>query len=697
MNELFEFQLLRPYWLLACLPVVWLLWRFWQSKTKQGAWHQVIAPQFRHLLLGADQTGQVSLVSKLSIVGLGLIWLLAIIALTGPSLKSVEVPAEKNQQGSVIVLDLSLSMLADDLAPNRLSRVRYKITDLLKQHPELSIGLVGYAGTAHSISPISEDNQTLLGMLPALNPVIMPSYGSNPLLGFEKAKTLFEGAHINHGHIIWITDDLEIEQKSALENWIKQHDYSLSILTVGTATGGAVHIPNYGLLKDEAGKIILPTLPMERFNSLGQLDKVTLSHLTTSDQSLKALLPPILAVKNETDSEGTNDTRVIHPLDGGIFLLLLLVPLVALLYRRGWILSLSFVSLPLVGVLSAGLLSVGLFTPNTSYAEDKMPALSDFFQSPDQQGYKAWQENNVEAAESLFEDDQWRASSLYRLEKYQEAAELFAKDSSATGLYNHGNALAKSGQLEEAKQAYENALDKQADFSAAQQNLEIINQLLTEQKQQQEQQKQTQDNEQNKPLEDQKQQDGQENNDPSNQNQQNSDSQENSSNPTSQDSKSEEGQSSENQDSKDEASTQQSNASNAQSNSENTSQNKNDDLNNEAVPEADHSQSAEQNDQEDQTPPHSENSLQDSTQNSGNEEQADLNQSKLADEKLTAKQNPQNQIPLSAEEQEQQQATQNWLKQIPDEPGLFLKRKFEYQYQQQSNQAEQSNSGNKQW
>ncbi|MCF6253660.1 MAG: hypothetical protein L3J38_02810, partial [Thiomicrorhabdus sp.] len=131
MNELIHLQFLRPYWLLALLPVAWLLWKLWQIKQKQGAWHKVIAPQFQPLLLGKNASKPHTTSHTLGFIGFGFIWLMAIIALAGPSTQSVEMPAQKNQQGTVIVLDLSLSMLADDLSPSRLDRVKYKITDLL--------------------------------------------------------------------------------------------------------------------------------------------------------------------------------------------------------------------------------------------------------------------------------------------------------------------------------------------------------------------------------------------------------------------------------------------------------------------------------------------------------------------------------------------------------------------------------------
>jgi Ca-activated chloride channel family protein len=693
MNELFSLQFLRPYWLLALLPVAWLLWKLWQIKQKQGAWHKVIAPQFQPLLLGKNATKPHTLNHTLGFIGFGLVWLMTIIVLAGPSTQSVEMPAQKNQQGTVIVLDLSLSMLADDLSPNRLARVKYKITDLLTQHPELAIGLIGYAGSAHSISPISEDNQTLLSLLPALNPVLMPRYGSKPLLGLQKADELFKGARINHGHIIWITDDIEPHEVPQLKQWMQNHDYSVSILTVGTPQGGAVHIPNYGLLKDDNGKIISPPLPLKRFQAFAEVNKVTLSHFNISDQSLSPLLPPALPVLSQAKQNDQDEMRLVLPLDQGIYLLLLLLPLVALLFRRGWVLSLSALSLPLVGLLSASVLSAGLFIPNTSYAEEKLPSLSEVFKTPDQLGYQAWQENNLKAAESLFEDPQWRASSLYKQGKYPEAAELFRQDISPRGHYNLGNALAKSGDLEAAKQAYETALKQQPTFAPAQQNLDIIKQLLaqqqSEQKKQQESQKQK-DNKKGQSKEaksndaDQSQEKGQKSD--------SSDNKQNQSNQKEGEDSNQQGQNEENQPNNDSNSNKQNNPGEKEGAEEKESklnQADQNDLKNEDVPQpsADKNQPSDEASDQDR--------VQDSESSEAHQSQTERNAGKL-DKQHNQTSPTQKTQPLSAKEQEQQRAMQNWLKQIPDEPGLFLKRKFEYQYQQQSSQP-QSNQDGKAW
>ncbi|NPA72459.1 MAG: VWA domain-containing protein [Gammaproteobacteria bacterium] len=716
MTEFYQLQLLRPLWLLGIVPVIVLIWMAWQLNQQQGAWHRLIAPQFRTLLLGASEQPSLTPASRYGLLGLGTLWLIMLIALSGPSLKSVDMPAEKSQQGTVIILDLSLSMLADDIAPNRLSRLKFTLTDLLKQHPEMATGLVGYAQTAHTITPISEDNQTLLEILPSLNPIIMPAYGSEPLQGFQQANSLLEGAHINQGHIIWMTDDIETDQVEPLRQWIQAHDYSVSILMIGTQAGGAVHIPDYGLLKEDNGKIVMPTLPSQRFKPLGEIPKVKLNQFSLTEDNLTPLLPPVIANKKSTqDKQETPESEqaIAHPLDEGAWFILLLLPVLPILYRRGWIIALtSITTLPLAALLTIGSLGM-LLHPNSAIAqstseassensvEAKLPDFIDVFKSMNQQGYQAWQKGNYQTALDHFEDTQWRASAEYRLGNYDKAALLFTQDKSAKGHYNRGNALAKSGKLEAAKEAYETAIKQlpTAELLAnIQTNLKLVNKLIDElidtqtSQSDSEQQPPKQSAQPTKPkAADAKQaQDQQQANEAKDSNAKTT--------PNSPDT----------------------NPSGAQKGA-----NENSEATGDAPPPKSNGKGSDETDPSNPT-----SSLAQQGSSKGNQDDTETNQEAMgqidseqfsdaatqntqADAALnTSKVETQDGLnkasrPTSSEkkavlieaerakQQEAQQATQNWLKQIPDQPGLFLKRKFEYQFQQQKPTAEPG--GHKQW
>jgi len=663
---------LRPWWFLALLPIVFIIWRAWQVNRKQGAWHEVIEPKFRTLLLGENASAEPSVNEKVGYIGLAVAWVTVIIALSGPWVKSVEVPAQKSQQGVVVVLDLSLSMLADDITPNRLARVKYRLTDLLKQYPEYATGMVAYAGSAHTISPISEDNQTLLSLLPSLNPVMMPRYGSNPLLGFKLADNLLKGAQITQGHLIWITDDIEESEVTTISNWISAQSYSVTVLSVGTEKGGVVQIPNHGLLKDSEDTLIMPSLPSSRFNQLSRKANIKWVRLKTEVDDVKALLPPEIsaAVKQANELE----KEVNHPLDIGPYFLFLFIPLVAFIFRKGTLLSLSLLVLIPIGVMS----------PQASYASEFI----DAFKSPNQQAYEAWQKENYETAEALFENPQWRASAFYRQGKYEEAAKIFELDKSPSGLYNLANALTMAGSYEKAHAIYEKVLQLKPDFKEAADNLAIVKNILSQKPPQTDKANKTNNSDQSQ----------------NNQNQDEQSQQQQQASSEQQPSQGTNGQNTSNQDGK----AGQGEQSGASSNN-GTGQNKtssgsmNSGQNNQNSNQTDTGQSSTELDQESNAANGT--GKGNPQQEVSESEQAGADNGQAADENArptklddgsqnqqsgTSYINNSDDSPLTEDEQ----AKQNWLQQIPDQPGLFLKRKFEYQYQTNQNSDE---TPGKQW
>lgn len=634
-----ELVFLRPYWLLALLPAAYLWWRVKQYQTQQSAWKNWIDPVFQPYLLG-EQSNKTNPINW-AILGLGLIWLSAILALSGPSWKSVEIPAQKTHSGSVIVLDLSLSMYADDLEPNRLTRVQFKLTDLLKQNPDLRTGLVAYSGTAHIITPISDDNSTLLNLLPHLNPLIMPSYGSDAIAGFRLANELLTSAQVNQGHIIWITDDLEPHQTEPLKNLLEQNNLSLSILAVGRQSGGAVKIPEYGLLKDPQDRLVQAPLPLADLQKFSQQVGAKIERLQLDNRDLASLKPAYMAQNVRED----DDTKpMFQALDYGVYLLGLLIGLVALSARRGWLLSVMFIAfIPGLVVSPPSFAETDYLTQT----ESKKPEIKlsdrwrEIYLSGDQRGYQAWLKQNYVAAEREFEDPAWQGSALYRQQKYAQAAEVFKKDSSPQGHYNLGNALAKSLQLEEAKQAYQQALDLDPNLTQAQHNLAIVEELLK----QQAKPTQPQADSAKQAPEPGEEQSAQADTKPTQNNEEsdelNQESDQTQSNQT-------------------ESQTDQADAeASAQASEANTDQALQD--SNQATAQPEPSQSE-----------------QDSTDNESGSQQV-------------MQSSEPNESPQNARQREREQANQAWLNQIRDEPGLFLRRKFDYQYQQNPPEDPQQN------
>src|SRR5690606_15155662 len=117
----------------------------------------------------------------------------------------------------------------------------------------------------------------------------------------------------------------------------------------------------------------------------------------------------------------------------------------------------------------------------------------DLWLTDDQQGQQALQQGDAQAAAEAFEDPLWKGSALYRAEDYAAAAEYFAQHDSAQAHDNRGNALSKAGKLEEGVAAYDEALERQPDFPAAEANRELVQKLLEQQNNEQQDGEQNQD------------------------------------------------------------------------------------------------------------------------------------------------------------------------------------------------------------
>ncbi len=451
--DLSAFHFLRPAWLLTVLPALWLWWRLLKHQQPLGNWGRVMEARFARRFLHDAPAPQ-----RWPVHGLLTLWTLSAIALAGPAWIQKPVPAHKVRTGTVIVFDLSLSMLAQDIKPSRLQRARFKVEDLIKRHPDQRFGLVAYAGSAHVITPLAEDSATLLNLLPALNPMIMPELGSRPDLAMRAAHRLFRNAGVRRGHIIWITDDLDHE--TALESFFQRHDYTLAILAVGTPEGAPIPLPEGNYLKDHTDRTVIARLNWQRLRAFASKTGATLTPLTLDDADIRRLKPPFNAPEVDDRTQ-----PVSQWLDMGPWLAVIIAMLSALLFRRGWVFMLMpFLLLP---------------TPERAYAQEKtLSDWRDIFRTPDQQGYVQWQKKHYDRACDLFEDPAWKGVACASAGRIREAVHAFEQlhPKTARDWYNLGTLQARAGRIEAARIALEKALALQPDFPQARDNLRWVRQ-----------------------------------------------------------------------------------------------------------------------------------------------------------------------------------------------------------------------------
>ena len=606
LTEIFDtFHFLRPWWFLGLLPVVAVIGFYTWRKRNAGNWETIINPELLPFLLQGSG-GKHALSGPWLVAFMISAWICCCLGLAGPAWQQLPQPVHKQDSALVVVLDLSPSMLAEDISPNRLVRARYKLIDILTRRTEGVVGLIVYGGDSHTVSPLTEDSNTIMSMVPVLEPNLMPETGSNVEEGLASAIDLAVSGGYQQADILLITDGID---KSALSNIAPiisgEGNYRLSILGVGTTDGAPIPSFAGGFIK-KAGNVIVAKLNVGTLRKIAANNGGSYQTLSADDRDIDNLLAGM-------DSLLTNSTRETDRSfdlwdDQGYWLVLLLLPVLLLSFRKGSV----------VVILIAPL----LFTAQPVEALE----WQDLWQTPDQQASEAMKAEDFEAAKDLFEDSRWRGSAAFKAGDFDQAIADFSQDDSAIGDYNHGNALAKAGDLEGAIEAYNNALSKEPKMEDARFNLDLVEQLKDQQDQDQ----------QNQEQQDQDQQNQQQDQDQQSQEQQDQDQQ-------SQEQQDQDQQSQEQQDQD--------------------------------------QQSQEQKDQD------QEQQNQDQ-QNESNEDPAQPEQDKPEDKNEAATEEEQKEEvsveELSDEEKQEQEAIERILRRIPDDPGGLLRAKFRHQARQRS-------------
>lgn len=319
---------LRPAWLLAFLPVLLLLLPLTLQSWRDNAWRKACDPHLLPHLLVGDGTRSAVLKKCMLLFG----FLLAIISLAGPCYKTSAAPIFQLNTARVIVFDLSTAQWANDIAPNRLTRARFKLLDLLQNLQEGQTGLVVFTAQPFVVSPLTHDTQTLVNTVGELSPEIMPVQGYQLSAALLKAKTVLEKGGAHSGHIVVFTaqnpNTLDINTATALA---KQNFYT-DVLYSGTAAGSTITTPEGTLAKDEKGNIILSRLDKTALSQLARAGHGQLWSLDTPVATIIHSLNPQFALKNASKTHAAQ-TRIW--MDNGYIWLWPLLILVLYAFRRG--------------------------------------------------------------------------------------------------------------------------------------------------------------------------------------------------------------------------------------------------------------------------------------------------------------------------------------------------------------------------
>jgi Ca-activated chloride channel family protein len=455
-----DIHLLRPYWLLAAVPALVLLVWLWRRPRALTLWERVVdAHLLPYLLVGTDQR---PVRWPLTLLGFG--WLLAVLALAGPAWERLPQPLYTTSAAQVVVLDLSPSMNAADLRPSRLARARFEILDLLNAQGGGQTGLLAFGPEPFVVSPLTWDAQTIAAQVPNLTTDLLPVQGArNTARALAAAGELLARAGPHRGDIILVTDGLSaVSEVRVAVRALVEAGHRVSVLAVGTVAGAPAFVPGAalgdgGFAREAGGAVSVERLPEQDLREIADLGRGRYVQAQPGDADTRALadLGAMQAEAFEDPALKSDQWR-----EEGPWLLLVLLPLAALAFRRGWLLPVLACVLILPAPRSAAL------------------GWSDLWWRADQQALRMLEAGADRAAAESFDDPAWRAAARYRAGEFERALDdLSSLGDDPRADYNRGNALARLGRLDEAIAAYDRVLARDPDHADARHNRAVVEAL----------------------------------------------------------------------------------------------------------------------------------------------------------------------------------------------------------------------------
>jgi Ca-activated chloride channel family protein len=464
-----EFHFLRPAWLLMLLPLALLWWQLQRGNRRAGNWHTVVDPHLLSTLLTSDGPPDTRRAPYL----LGIAWLVLVLALAGPTWQRLPQPVYQVQQYRVIALDLSLPMNVADLKPSRLAQARFNVIDLVKQMDEGQVALIGYGAEPYVVSPLTSDGATITAQVPLLGTELLPTNGPPRAdLALDLAGALLTQAGASDGDVILLSNGVnELQRAVSAARNLRASGYRVSVVGTGSAAGAPLPLPTGGFAKNPSGEIVISKLDAEPLAAVANAGGGRFVEARPGTGFIDLLAPGTPARSGDFDTDAADQPKADQWREAGPWLVLLLLPLAALAFRRGWISPLA-------------LAAVLLLPPPDAHAL----SWEDLWWRNDQRAMQSLRSGDPAGAAATFERSDWRAAAAYAAGDYERTLEALGQSAAppdrgdVAAAYNKGNTLAHLGRLDEAVAAYEQALAADPEDADARYNRDLIQQLLDHQR-----------------------------------------------------------------------------------------------------------------------------------------------------------------------------------------------------------------------
>ncbi len=502
---MFRFE--QPYYLFALLliPFLSVLWWWWSDKMRQKIWLRWGDESAIRNLITQKKVSHKKVKNILILAALSLFS----IAAANPQWGTTQKTIQQKSSDIFIALDISQSMMAQDVAPNRLERARNFLQQFLPALRGERVGLVLFAGNAYMQMPLTSDLATTLLFIKSANCDMASSQGTAIAEAIELVKKSFPKENERHKALIIISDG-ESHDDDAIAKVAEAHEQGLTIFTVGVGTQQGGLVPDYfggqeSYKRDSEGKPILSKLDENALSEIATVGGGSYQNIEKGNEVLTA------ALKNNLEKIGKYDLNVVSfeesesyfPYFIGLGLLLLGIELLLRedLFRR---LPKNKKSLN----LSIIFLISSIFVTKNVQAQDSHLELKAGDKSYKSQRYAEAEKNYRAAIESKNSASTKYnlGNSVYQQGRYDESTreyEVAANNSEdksvkSKAFHNQGNAFFQEKKYDKSSEAYRKALRLQPNDSDSKYNLALSQKLLKEQQQQKSQENKPQEQAENK-------------------------------------------------------------------------------------------------------------------------------------------------------------------------------------------------------
>ena len=475
---------------------------------------------------------------KLRLAWYAVVSSLIVLALLRPQWGFIWKESQRKGVDIVVAVDVSDSMLVQDLKPDRLTRARREIIDLLETLRGDRVSLVSFAGTAFIETPLTLDYSAFRLFLSSLKPSLIPVKGTNiesavteAIRAFEKGSSAGKKtSKMRSRALLLITDGEDFAgSMEELGEKAKEHGVQIYIIGVGTTQGGPIPGRN-GLKKSKDGKIVISKLNEEALKDLATRTGGVYVTSITSARDTVALYD--LGIRKRLESSSIEEGKAKRWNE--YFQVPLLLAILCLILGPWGRLALALQLKPKAitnsddtqnerktgpGAHSALILllfsSIYLGLPADAAAESAAllgkAAKRDFETGNFKAAISKFQEIEKLAGQS-YKTQSGIASAYYRMEEFDKAHRLFTQaaesaksdKNKASALYNAGNSLVQQEKYEEAIKTYQQSLQFFSGDAETKENLEFAKKKLKEKQEQQKQEEKQQEQEQEKQEEEKK-------------------------------------------------------------------------------------------------------------------------------------------------------------------------------------------------